>query len=52
MAVVSFKILDNIRQALDAGIILDGLEIVAAESARIMEPVQVSSETPLIETLH
>jgi hypothetical protein len=48
MAVVAFKILDNIRQTLDAGIILDGLEIAAAEAARIMEPVQVASETPLI----
>jgi hypothetical protein len=48
MAVVAFRILDNIRQTLDDGIVLDGLEISAAEAARIMAPVQVAAETNLI----
>ena len=48
MAVVAFRILDGIRQTLDDGIVLDGLEISAAEAARIMAPVQVETETPLI----
>jgi hypothetical protein len=47
MAVVAFKILDGIRQTLDAGITLDGLDIAAAEAARIIQPVQVASETTL-----
>ena len=48
MAVVAFRILDGIRQTLDDGIVLDGLEISAAEAAQIMAPVQVETETPLI----
>ncbi len=36
MAVAAFKILDDLRQTLDDGIVLEGLEIAAAEAARII----------------
>ena len=47
MAVAAFKILDDLRQTLDDGIVLEGLEIAAAEAARIMVPVRIAAEAAL-----
>jgi hypothetical protein len=47
MAVAAFKILDDLRQTLDDGVVLEGIEIAAAEAARIMEPVRVAAVAAL-----
>jgi len=44
MAVAAFKILDGLRQTLDDGIILEGLEVAAREAAIIMTPVRIAQE--------
>jgi hypothetical protein len=44
MAVAAFKILDDLRQTLDDGIILEGLEVAAGEAALIMAPVRIAQE--------
>ncbi len=50
MAVAAFKILDDLRQTLDDGIVLEGLEIAAAEAARVMEPVRIAAVAALNTT--
>ena len=44
MAVAAFKILDDLRQTLDDGIILEGLEVAAREAVLIMTPVRIAQE--------
>ena len=47
MAVTTFPILDNLRQLIEDGIVLDGLPEAAEEAAAIMAPAMEAQQRTL-----